>query len=95
MQIASVSGPMFVTRFSRHFCAPLFILVAGMSARFLRLRCTSPSELSRHLAVRGLLLVLLEITVVDLAWNFYPPYPVTYLQVIWAIGWSMGLLRYL
>ncbi|MEN0062896.1 MAG: heparan-alpha-glucosaminide N-acetyltransferase domain-containing protein [Myxococcota bacterium] len=95
MRVGEVSGGMFVTRFLSHFCAPLFIVLAGMSARFLQLKGMSTAELSRHLALRGALLVVLEVTVVDLAWNFYPPYPITYLQIIWAIGWSMVFLAIL
>jgi len=45
-------------------------------------------ELSWLLATRGLWLVVLEITVVSFGWAFTVPWPL-FLQVIWAIGWSM------
>lgn len=92
MRIEEVGVAMYLTRLLSHFCAPTFILLAGVSARLLRHRGTPPSELARYLIVRGLVLVAFELTLVDWAWNFNPLYSMKYLQVIWAIGWSMVLL---
>lgn len=92
MRVEEVSGAMFLTRFVSHFCAPTFILLAGLSARLLRNRGMSARDLSRHLLLRGAILVAFELTLVDLAWNFYPLYSMKYLQVIWAIGLSMMVL---
>ena len=55
-------------------------------------RCTR-AELSRFLLTRGLWLVVLEVTVVSLAWTFNLRYDHgLFLQVIWAIGVSMIVL---
>jgi len=88
----TVTTPLlFYTRFVTHFCAPVFVFLAGTSA-FLYGARTSRSELSRFLVARGALLVLLELTVVRLCWIPDPFYRFTLLQVIWALGWSMILL---
>jgi uncharacterized membrane protein len=82
----------FLTRWVTHFCAPVFVLLAGTAAWLHGRRLGSTRALSVHLAKRGLWLVLLEVTVVQVAWlfSFTPGFLV--LQVIWAIGVSMIVL---
>lgn len=80
----------FFTRWVTHFCAPAFLFLAGSSAF---LRRTRHGDLSRFLVVRGLWLVLLELTVLRLAWTFnldFAGYEMA--GVIWVIGWSMVLM---
>lgn len=81
----------YIFRIFAHFCAPTFILLAGISARLSGRRKTK-KELSKYLLTRGLVLCLLEITLVNWAWSFNPTYKMIYLQVIWAIGISMIVL---
>src|SRR5581483_7423373 len=61
---------------------------AGLSSWLQLARGKPVRELSWLLATRGLWLVVLEITVVSFGWAFTVPWPL-FLQVIWAIGWSM------
>ncbi len=87
----------FFTRWITHFCAPAFVFLAGTSAYLNGERLGSRPALSRFLAVRGLWLVFLELTVVRLAWTFNFQVGTALAGVIWVLGWSMivlaGLVR--
>ena len=90
MNPRDVNDPaLFMTRWVTHFCAPVFIFLAGMSAFLYGSRGRSTLELSRFLLARGAWLVVIELTVVLFGWTFDPAINFFVLQVIWAIGWSM------
>lgn len=92
LDLAQTSAALFATRWITHFCAPVFIFLAGTSAYRVARRAT-PAELSRFLLTRGAWLIVLEVTVVSFAWTFTAPWATqVYLQVIWAIGWCMVVL---
>ena len=82
---------LFLTRWITHFCAPVFIFLAGTSAGFQRHAGKQGKELSMFLLKRGIWLVILELTFVKLGWMFDIKLFIGYhfLQVIWAIGISM------
>ncbi len=87
------SPGIFFTRWVTHFCAPAFIFLAGTSA-FLYGR--THRDLPRFLLTRGLWLVVLELTVIRLAWTFNFDFSHYLLAgVIWAIGWCMILMSLL
>ena len=89
LDLSQTTPALFATRWITHFCAPVFMLLAGTSAYLLR-RKRSPADLSRFLLTRGLWLVVLEFTVVAFAWTFNFRYPFGFtLLVIWALGVSM------
>jgi len=81
---------LYATRWITHLCAPAFVLLAGVSARLQSTRL-SRGALATRLITRGLWLIVLELTLIGFAWSFSIPY-LQFLQVIWAIGWSMILL---
>ncbi|MEP6748562.1 MAG: heparan-alpha-glucosaminide N-acetyltransferase domain-containing protein, partial [Bacteroidota bacterium] len=81
----------FFTRWITHFCAPIFVLLAGTSA-YLSGQKKSKNELSAFLFKRGLWLMFLEVTLVSFAWFFNPHFSLFALQVIWVLGLCMVLL---
>ncbi len=84
---------LFLTRWITHFCAPVFVFLAGTGAYLQFTRGKSKSALSRFLVTRGLWLIILEVTVVRAAafFNLDPRF-LLLLQVIWVIGVSMIVL---
>lgn len=87
---ATGSIALFFTRWVTHFCAPVFIFLAGTGAFLSSTRGKSKSELSRFLVTRGLWLVFLELTFIHWAgWSFAINLREHWGIVIWAIGWSM------
>ncbi len=81
----------FLTRWITHYCAPVFMLLAGTSAYMIGQRIPK-KELSAFLLKRGTWLVFLELTVVNFAWNFNIHFPIILFITIWALGISMIVL---
>ncbi len=89
---------LFATRWITHFCAPVFVLLAGTSAGLMVTR-KSKSELTWFLLSRGLWLIIVECFVISTASTFSPGGlarlngdVIVIMQVIWAIGGSMVIL---
>ncbi|WP_311886604.1 MULTISPECIES: DUF1624 domain-containing protein [unclassified Pseudomonas] len=95
MDIASTEPALFFSRTLAHLCAPVFVLLTGLSAWLFGEKYAGKADVSAFLFKRGLFLVVLEFTLVNFAWTFQLPPSVIYLQVIWAIGLSMIALSLL
>ncbi len=78
---------LFFTRWVTHFCAPVFVFLAGTSAY---LYGRNHADLPRFLLSRGLWLILLELTFLRFAWTFNFGYGESALAgVIWVLGLAM------
>jgi uncharacterized membrane protein len=91
LNLETTTPALYFTRWITHFCAPVFVFLAGTSAYMISQK-KSKADLSNFLIKRGFWLVLIEVTVVTLGWTFNPLFNLIILQVIWAIGISMVLL---
>jgi uncharacterized membrane protein len=94
----NVSPGVFFTRWVTHFCAPVFVFLAGTSAGLMLAR-KAHGELGRFLLARGLWLIAIEAVLITGAWTFrLAPNPalggkvLIIFQVIWALGASMVAL---
>lgn len=92
LDLTQTSPQMFFTRWITHYCAPVFVFLAGTSA-FLSLdKHGSKKAASLFLLKRGLWLIVLELLIINLSWSFDVSYTHLFVQVLWAIGWSMLFL---
>ena len=82
---------LFLTRWITHFCAPVFVMLSGLSA-YLSAQKKNRTTAGNFYIKRGLWLILVEVTVVTFGLTFNPNFNFIILQVIWAIGCSMVLL---
>ncbi len=76
-------------------CAPTFIFLAGLSAWLYGRHGRTIGDVSRFLLTRGLFLIIIEFTIVRLAWSFALDLDFFGAQVIWVIGASMVVLALL
>ncbi|MCM8913183.1 DUF1624 domain-containing protein [Pseudomonas inefficax] len=95
MAIDATEPSLFFSRTLAHLCAPVFVMLTGLSAWLYGEKHQGRSDVATFLFKRGLFLVALEFTLVNFAWTFQLPPSVIYLQVIWAIGVSMIALSLL
>jgi uncharacterized membrane protein len=82
---------LFFTRWITHFCAPIFMLLAGIAAYLYGIK-NGRKALSFFLLTRGIWLILAEMFIVTLGWTFNTHFTIYILQVIWAFGISMVVL---
>lgn len=91
LDLEKTSIILFFTRWITHFCAPIFMLLAGVSA-FLTGQRKTKRELSIFLLKRGAWLIFLELVIVNFGWNFNIGFPNLLFVTIWALGISMIVL---
>ncbi len=88
LDFKTTNTSLFLTRWVTHFCAPIFVFLAGTSIYFVEQRRTLKA-VSQFLVTRGLWLILLEITIINWGWVGNMSYHFLGLFVIWALGFSM------
>ena len=97
--LATTTPAIFMTRWVTHLCAPTFVFLSGTSAYLsLRKQVTSgqTGELGRwFLLKRGVVLILLELTIINFAFWFDIHFQTIILQVIYAIGGGLVLLSFI
>ena len=87
--LARTTPAIFFTRWITHFCAPVFMLCAGLGVWFRVERRGTAKGISAFLATRGLWLIFLEFTVVHFGLFFNFDHRLMFLLVFWALGMSM------
>ncbi|MFA6057097.1 MAG: heparan-alpha-glucosaminide N-acetyltransferase domain-containing protein [Taibaiella sp.] len=92
LDLTQTTPQMFLTRWITHFCAPIFVFLAGTSAFLSLNKHGSKKTASLFLLKRGLWIIFLELVVINLSWTFDIHYMHLVAQVFWTIGWSMIFL---
>src|SRR5215208_2087763 len=83
----------FFTRWVTHFVAPAFVFLAGTAAYLHGRKLGQTSRLAQFLLTRGAWLILLELTIIRIAWTFNLDFANYMLAgVIWMIGVCMMLM---
>jgi uncharacterized membrane protein len=90
--LSRAGAALFFTRWITHFCAPVFVFLAGAGAFLSGAKGRPRRDLAVLLVTRGLWLILIELTVLRFGWFFNLDYHFVGLQVIWVIGISMIVL---
>ena len=89
-----ITQPMlFLTRWITHFCAPVFIMLTGVSAYLYGTsKGRSKKDLSRFLFTRSLWIILVGFTLVRFGWYFSLGLDNLMFGTFWAIGTSMFVM---
>jgi uncharacterized membrane protein len=94
LDLTQTTPAIFLTRWVTHFCAPVFVFLAGTSA-FLVGERKGKVELTSFLLKRGLWLILVEFTIMNVAWFFNFRFSLMVFQVIGALGFGMLVLAFM
>jgi uncharacterized membrane protein len=90
--LAHTTPAHFLTKWVCQLAAPAFFFLAGTGVFLSMTRGRTKRQLSWLLLTRGLWLVVLELTVMRVAWTFSLDYHTPIGQVLWAMGWCMVLM---
>jgi uncharacterized membrane protein len=91
--LTHTNAALFFTRWITHFCAPVFVFLAGTGAFLSTSRGKTRKDLAGFLLSRGLWLVFLDLFCVHtFGWWFNFDYHLLYGDVLWALGWSMVMM---
>lgn len=93
--LSKTTAAVFLTRFVTHFCAPIFVFLAGTSAYLSFQNATDKKQNRGFLLKRGLWLIFLEFTVVNFGIWFDLGFHLYLFQVIAAIGFGFIILSFI
>ncbi|MFD2573763.1 DUF1624 domain-containing protein [Spirosoma soli] len=97
--LATTTPTIFLTRWITHLCAPTFVFLSGTSAYLSLRRRGATGQTVRanrfFLLKRGVVLLLLELTIVNFAFWFDIHFRTIMLQVIFTIGGGFIVLSFL
>jgi len=93
--LSTTTPGLFFTRWITHLCAPTFVFLAGLSS-YLAVRSAPDKKAARRLLLtRGLWLMILELTIINLGMWFDIRFHTYVFQVIFAIGFGMLMMSFL
>src|SRR5688572_28963205 len=90
--LAPGTAALFPARLVTHFCAPAVFLPAGIGIGIAKNRGMTTAGMSRFLLVRGLWLIVADLTFTAIGWRFGFQLLPAFGIVLWALGWSMILM---
>src|SRR5215510_8651088 len=91
--LTRTTASLFFTRWITHFCAPVFVLLAGTGSFLSASRGRTKKNLAGFLLSRGLWIVLIDFFLVHtFGWWFNVDYHLIYGDVLWAVGCSMVVM---
>src|SRR4051812_38166418 len=88
LDFSQTTPAIFLTRWITHFCAPVFVFLAGTSAYLTGVR-KGKKALSKFLLSRGIWLLIAEVIIINFAFTFDWHFSTIILQTIWALGIGM------
>jgi uncharacterized membrane protein len=93
--LATTTPILFFTRWITYLCAPIFVFLAGVSAYLSFEKKANRSETRKFLFKRGLWLILLEFSIVNMGLFFDAGFHTLIFEVIAAIGFGFIILALL
>lgn len=95
LDLSTTTPGLFMTRWITHFCAPVFVFLGGASAYLTLINQNDLSKTQKFLRSRGILLMVLEVTVIGFGIWFDIYFRTFLFQVIFAIGAGFFILSFL
>jgi len=92
LDLNTTTPGLFMTRFITHFCAPVFVFLAGTSAYLMTRQQNNLLKTRKFLFSRGIWLIFLEIVVVGFGIWWDLKFRTILFQVIFAIGMGFVIL---
>lgn len=93
--LATTTPALFFTRWITYLCAPIFVFLSGTAAFLSLQRSNNQQQSRRFLWKRGLFLILLEFTLVNLGLYLDPGFHSFIFEVIAAIGFGFIMLSFM